>query len=139
MQILEQCCIKIGARFFRATLYFSVKINVYDVTLRESIYYLWPSLGTTSKFDGNSLSLQCKDRASDPLPPSIFTAEFPSDLIWRIPYMTQVMFKIYISRYYSLEIGTLNIKKYCSLDKKKAKSLLEDGISDFNRDYSEPI
>ncbi len=26
-------------------------------------------LGTTSKFDGNSLSLQCKDRASDLLPP----------------------------------------------------------------------
>ncbi len=53
--------------------------------------------------------------------------------------MTQVMFRMYISRYYSLEIGTLNINKYCSLDKKKAKSLLEDGISDFNHDYSEPI
>ncbi len=29
-----------------------------------------------SKLAVNSLSLQCKDRAVDPLPPSIFTAEF---------------------------------------------------------------
>ena len=52
------------------------------------------------------------NRAFDPLPTSIFTAEFPSD---PIPFMAQVMLNLHISRYYSLEIVTLNIKKYCTI------------------------
>ncbi len=50
------------------------------------------------------------NRASDPLPTSIFTEEFLSDPILRIPFMAQVMLKLHIARYYSLEIVTLNIK-----------------------------
>ncbi len=36
-----------------------------------------PLLGTTSKFRGNSLSLQCKDRAVYPLPPLSLQTNFP--------------------------------------------------------------
>ena len=54
-------------------------------------------LGTTSKFDGKRVSLQCKDRAAYPLPPSIFTAEFPSDLMPNIPQITHVGIIFYIS------------------------------------------
>ena len=53
-----------------------------NIILVNTIAYKIP-LVTTSKFDGNSLSLQCKNSTADPLP-LIFPAGFLSDRIGEI-------------------------------------------------------
>ncbi len=58
-------------------VWFSSNVPAQNVPLWPSGKKTGPPLGTTSKFWGNSLSLHCKDRCFDPLPPSIFTAGFP--------------------------------------------------------------
>ncbi len=47
--------------------------STHAITCRINRHSYTCTLGTKSKFRGNSLSLHCKDRHLDPLPPSIFT------------------------------------------------------------------
>ncbi len=68
---------------------FTVKLESFSISLqKEAIPENDRPLGTTSKYGGTCLSLQCKDSAADPLPLYLYSRIFVSSRVY--PYIIKI-------------------------------------------------